>query len=76
MWWLQTTEAVVLGSKPAFLTVERSEDRQTLSILYCKISGQRGKPPLKAKKERKNNVLPDCSLKGVCHEIFDLQFFP
>ena len=58
MWWLlemycsgslvglQTTEAGVPGSNPASLTVENSEDRQS----HCKVSGQRGRPPLRPKK--------------------------
>ena len=60
MWWswrcggssvaLQTTEAVVPGSNPASLTVENSEDRQSHCV-YCKISGQRGRPPPEAKKK-------------------------
>ena len=49
---LQTTEAVVLGANPASLTVKNSEDRQGHSV-YCKISGQRGKPPPEAKKNEK-----------------------
>ena len=47
---LQTTEAVVPGSNPASLTVENSEDRQSHCV-YCKISGQSGRPPPKAKKK-------------------------
>ena len=45
----QTTEAVVLGSNPPSLTLENSEDRQNHCV-YCKISGQRGRPPPEAKK--------------------------
>ena len=48
---LQTTEAAVPGSNSASLTVENSEDRQSHCVLvYCKISGQRGRPPPRAKK--------------------------
>ena len=50
---LQTTEAQVPGSNPAYLRVKNSEevDRQSHCVLiqYCKISGQRGKPPLRPK---------------------------
>ena len=49
---LQTTEAVVPVSNPASLKVKNSEDRQSHSV-YCKISGQRGKPPPKTKKRKK-----------------------
>ena len=45
---LQTTEAVVPGSNPASLTAENSEDRQSHCV-YCRISGQRGRPPPEAK---------------------------
>ena len=52
MWWLiQTTEAVVPSSNPASLTLENYEDRQSLCV-YCKISGQRGKPPPEAKTKK------------------------
>ena len=46
---LQTTEAVVPGSNPASLRVENSEDRQS-HCAYCKILGQRERPPLRQKK--------------------------
>ena len=48
---LQTTEAVVPGSNPASLTVNNSEDRQSHCV-YCKISGQRVKPPPETKKKK------------------------
>ena len=48
---LQNTEALVTGSNPASLTVKNSEDRQSHCV-YCKISGQRGKPPPGAKKRK------------------------
>ena len=56
---LQTAEAVVPGSNPASLTVENSEDRQSHCV-YCKISGQRGRPPpgAKKKKEKKEKKIP------------------
>ena len=45
------------GSGPGFESgMENSEDRQSHCV-YCKISGQRGKPLLEAKKiERKNKL--------------------
>ena len=46
---LQTTEAVVPGSDLASLTVEISEYRQSHCV-YCKILGQRGRPPPETKK--------------------------
>ena len=57
MWWLIGSTPVVPGSNPASLTVENSEDRQSHCI-YCEISGQRGRPPPKAKKDRKNKLYP------------------
>ena len=48
---LQNTEAVVPGSNPASLTLSNSEDRQSHCV-FCKISGQKGKPPPAAKKEK------------------------
>ena len=61
MWWLIGSTPVVPGSNPASLTVENSEDRQSHCV-YCKISGQRGRPLPEAKKKkdrkklRRNNV--------------------
>ena len=48
---IQTTEAVVPSSNPASLTLENYEDRQSHCV-YCKISGQRGKPPPEAKTKK------------------------
>ena len=53
---LQTTEAVVPGSNPASLTLENSEDRQSHCV-YCKISMQKGKPLLEARKIKNNKVI-------------------
>ena len=47
---LQTTEAVVPGSNPASLTLKNSRGQAESLCVYCKISGQRGKPPLEVKK--------------------------
>ena len=62
---LQTAEAVVPGSNPASLTVENSEDRQS-HCEYCKISGQRGRPPRGQKKiERKKNKIEGCKILDI-----------
>ena len=54
----QTTEAVVLGSNPATLTVGKTlEDRQSHCV-YCKISGQVAKPPPEAKKGSESVTVP------------------
>ena len=74
MWWLirrcgdslaalQTTEAVVPGSNPASLTEKNSEDRQSHCV-YCKVSGQKGKSPLRPKNERKKIVIVVKNLKN------------
>ena len=42
-------KGVVPGSNPASLTVENSKERQSHCV-YCKISGQRGRPHPEAKK--------------------------
>ena len=52
---LQTAETVVPGSNPASLTVENSGDRQSHCV-YCTISGQRGRSPPEAKKDRQFKV--------------------
>ena len=46
---LQTAKAVVLVLIWHFSQWKNSEDRQ-IHCVYCKISGQRGKPPLEANK--------------------------
>ena len=48
---LPTTEAVVPEWNPVSVTAENSEERQSHCV-YCKISGNRGKPPPEAKKRR------------------------
>ena len=54
MWWLICSAPDFWGSGLGFesLTVNNSEDRQSHCIvyIYCKISGQSGKPPLRQNK--------------------------
>ena len=52
---LETTEAVVPGSNLASLTVKISEDSH---CVYCKISGQKGKPFPEVKKKKGKNITP------------------
>ena len=47
---LQTTEAVVSGSNPTSLTVEKTLRTGRVTVYTVKISGQKGKPPPGANK--------------------------